>query len=231
MPMTRTDAKLVDWQGVDTVLLDMDGTILDLHFDNEFWTRHLPRRYAEHYRLDMDESRRRLAPIFSENAGRLAWYCTDFWGEITGLDIVALKREIAELIGPLPGAVDFLEHVRASGRALWLVTNAHPDSVSLKLERTGLAHYFGRIICAHDFGHAKEEPEFWPALAGTFAFNPERALFVDDSPAVVASAAQYGIGQVVALSRPDSRDSLREHTHVSVAERLADLWPQEVQDD
>ena len=35
------------WHAIDTVLLDMDGTLLDLHYDNHFWMEHLPQRYAE----------------------------------------------------------------------------------------------------------------------------------------------------------------------------------------
>src|SRR5688572_6670841 len=35
---------MIDWNAVDTVLLDMDGTLLDLHFDNYFWLTHLPKR-------------------------------------------------------------------------------------------------------------------------------------------------------------------------------------------
>ena len=226
--MNNDSLPLVDWPRVDTVLLDMDGTILDLHFDNQFWTQHLPQRYAEHHALDIDESNRRLAPVFSENAGSLNWYCTDYWSELTGLDVIALKREISNLIGPLPGAAHFLDAVRASGRAMWLVTNAHPDSVRLKLELTGLGHYFEHILTSHDFGYAKEQPEFWPALAAVHPFEFERALFVDDSPAVVANAAASGIGQVVALSHPDSRDSVREHEHALVAQRLVDCSPEDL---
>lgn len=213
----------MDWQRVDTVMLDMDGTVLDLHFDNEFWTRHLPLRYAQLHRLDIEESNRRLAPVFSEHAGRLNWYCTDFWSEITGLDIIALKQELAELIGPLPGAREFLQAIGASGRALWLVTNAHPDSVRIKLDRTGLAGYFEHVITSHDFGYAKEEAGFWPALAAKYRLRKDRAVFVDDSPAVVASAVAYGIGQVVGLSQPDSHGTKRTHTHAVVAGRLSDL--------
>lgn len=223
--MRSTQKKLVDWRHIDTVMLDMDGTLLDLHFDNEFWSRHLPLRYAQLHQLKLEESHRRLAPVFSEHAGHLNWYCTNFWSEITGLDIMTLKREIADLIGPLPGAKAFLDAVSASGRKLWLVTNAHPDSVRLKLERTGLGSYFEYIIASHDFGFAKEEPQFWPALAATHPFCKARALFVDDSPAVVASAHTYGIGQVVALSRPDSRGTKRAHTHAQVAQRLVELLP------
>ena len=34
---------LPDWQEIDTVLLDMDGTLLDLHYDNYFWLTHIPK--------------------------------------------------------------------------------------------------------------------------------------------------------------------------------------------
>ncbi|MES1942787.1 HAD superfamily hydrolase [Salinisphaera sp. PC39] len=215
----------VDWNRVDTVLLDMDGTVLDLHFDDRFWQGHLPRRYAERHGLALSEAERRLAPVFAENAGRLNWYCTDFWGRVTGLDLIALKREIAEHIRPLPGALGFLDRMVAAGRPMWLVTNAHPDSVTLKLERTGLGPRFARVISSHDLGMAKEEPGFWDRLADRHPVDLSRALFVDDSPAVVAAAHAHGIGQVVALSRPDSRGGRREHTHRPAAERLADLLP------
>ena len=215
----------IRWDSVDTVLLDMDGTVLDLHFDNEFWSRHLPQRYAEFHGVTRDEADRRLAPVFADNAGHLNWYCTDYWSRVTGLDVMALKAELAGLIGPLPGARGFLDRVRASGRPIWLVTNAHPASVRLKLERTGLRPRFERVISSHDFGHAKEAAGFWAGLRARHDFDPARALFVDDSPAVVAAAAAWGIGQVVALSHPDSRGCERRHDHAVVARRLAELTP------
>ncbi|HBT55971.1 MAG TPA: haloacid dehalogenase, partial [Pseudomonas sp.] len=33
---------MLNWNAIDTVLLDMDGTLLDLHFDNHFWLEHMP---------------------------------------------------------------------------------------------------------------------------------------------------------------------------------------------
>ncbi len=32
------------WSRIDVVCLDMDGTVLDLRFDNRFWLEMLPRR-------------------------------------------------------------------------------------------------------------------------------------------------------------------------------------------
>ncbi len=36
---------MIDWDNIDTVLLDMDGTLLDLGFDNWFWQPHVPEQY------------------------------------------------------------------------------------------------------------------------------------------------------------------------------------------
>ncbi|HNG60363.1 MAG TPA: haloacid dehalogenase, partial [Cellvibrionaceae bacterium] len=37
---------MIPWQAIDTLLLDMDGTLLDLHYDNYFWLEYLPRAFA-----------------------------------------------------------------------------------------------------------------------------------------------------------------------------------------
>ena len=67
------------WRDIDTVLLDMDGTLLDLHFDNHFWMEHLPQRYAELHGVSRAMAEMELQPLFERNAGQLQWYCLDFW--------------------------------------------------------------------------------------------------------------------------------------------------------
>lgn len=194
----------VDWGRVDCVMLDMDGVVLDLAFDDYYWGTLLPQRYAQHHGLDAAAARQRLAPIFETEYGSLNWYCLDFWSRRTGLDMAAMKREIRGRISPLPGSIAFLDAVRASGRRLWLVTNAHADSWQLKMAQTGLADRFEHIICSHDYGAAKEQAAFWPRLHARHAFDPARCLFVDDGVKVLAAARAYGIGQVLTIRRPNS---------------------------
>lgn len=198
-----TDA-IVDWGAVEWVMLDMDGTVLDLAFDNYFWAELLPRRYAERHTISLAQARSRLEPVFTSERGKLNWYCLDFWSEQTGLDLAALTAEVRDRVALLPGSVEFLEAVRASGRRLWLVTNAHPGSWQLKMTQTGLAPYFDAIISSHQFGAPKEQPAFWERLARHYPFVADRALFVDDSLSVLSAARSYGIGQTIAVRHPDS---------------------------
>lgn len=215
----------IDWRAIDHVLLDMDGTVLDLAYDNHFWFDFLPGRYAAHHGLTVAEAHQRLLPEFSATRGTLNWYCLDHWSAFTGLDVIAMKAEIRHRIAVLPGSEDFLRAVRASGRALWLATNAHRGSWQLKLEETGLGHYFDAIISSHDYGAPKEDPRFWQALRKRHDFDPARSLFADDSLPVLNAARDYGIGQVIAIRLPDSTQAIRPVTAFPAVDRLFDLLP------
>lgn len=220
---TQTHAHLVDWEQIDWVLLDMDGTILDLAFDNYFWRELVPERYALARGLSREAAEAELHPKFQAVQHTLPWYCTDHWSEVTGLPLAQLKREVRERIRPMPGAVGFLDAVRRSGRALWIATNAHRDSWQLKLEHTGLRGHFDRVVSSHDFGYPKEDLRFWHALRDAFPFDPARTLFVDDSMPVLSAAEAYGIAQVIGIRRPDSQHPGRPIPSMRSVDTLTEL--------
>lgn len=217
------NAHLIDWQRVDWVLLDMDGTVLDLAFDNYFWRELVPERYAAKYGIELEDALRELEPKFGAVQHTLPWYCTDHWSRETGLDMAALKREIRARIRPVPGAEDFLRLIRRSGRQTWIATNAHRDSWHLKLEHTGLRPYFDQVFSSHDFGHPKEDLRFWHALQATHPFDPARTLFVDDSMPVLSAAQAFGIHQVIGIRKPDSGLPARPLPAMRSVETLAEL--------
>ena len=193
------------WQAIDTVFLDMDGTLLDLHFDNHFWQEHVPLRWAEKHAISVDDAKSELFPRFRAVEGTIDWYCVDYWSRELDLDIAGLKREVAHLIQVHPHVAGFLERLAASHRRVALLTNAHEKVVELKMQRTGLAKHFDTLICAHSFRVPKEDPRFWPALAEDDNFDPERTLFVDDSLPVLQAARDYGIRHLRAVRLPDTQ--------------------------
>ncbi len=202
---------MVDWSGIDTVLLDMDGTLLDLNFDNHFWQTHLPQKYAEARGVAPAEVREELITRFHARAGTLDWYSVDFWQTELELDIMRLKEEVAHLIAVHPHVTDFLTALRASGRRIVLATNAHHKSVTLKMARTGLEPHFDVIVSSHALGAAKEEQAFWQSLCALEPFDPARTLLVDDSLPVLDSARRYGIAHLIAVRKPDTRQA-QKHT-------------------
>lgn len=211
------------WNAIDTVLLDMDGTLLDLHFDNHFWLQHLPQRYAELHGVSRELAEAELLPLFRQHAGTLNWYCTDFWSRELNLSIRELKREVAHLIALRPDADTFLAAIRAAGKQVLLITNAHRDSLSLKLERIELAPFFDRLISSHDYGFPKEDQQFWHALQQDCAFDPARSLFIDDSLPILRSARTFGVGHLLAVRQPDSQAGPKNSEEFAAVEDYREL--------
>ena len=213
----------VNWQNVDTVLLDMDGTLLDLRFDNWFWLTFVPNRYAAARGISEAEAQRRLAPKFKDVAHTLQWYCIEYWTRELELDIPALKRETLTRVGFLPGAQAFLQKLRASGKRVVLVTNSHPTTLAIKNERVALTQYFDACYSSQPFDAPKEDAAFWPRLAAREEFSRQRTLFIDDSLRVLQCARDYGIAHLRAVRCPDSGAPPQATADFAAIDRVAEL--------
>lgn len=215
-----------DWSEIESVFLDMDGTLLDLHFDNHFWLEHLPLRYGERENLSKEAALEALMPRFRAVEGTLAWYSLDYWSRELDMDLATLKREVEHLIQVLPFAEDFLKAVRGLGKRLVLVTNAHAPVLEMKMQRTRLDAYFDRIVSSHDLGSPKENAAFWQGLQETEPFDAAATLFVDDSLPVLKAARDYGLKHLVAMRKPDSKKPAREIDEFRAIESFAELLPE-----
>ncbi len=196
---------MINWDTIDTVLLDMDGTLLDLHFDNYFWLTHLPQRYAQARGIDEQQAIQELMHEINRYKGTLQWYCLDHWSELIEMDMSKLKLEIAHKIQVRPFAEEFLRTLRKMGKKLVLVTNAHPKGLNLKMDVTEIDRWLDIVISSHEFNTPKEDEAFWHLLQGREAFDPKRTLFIDDTPRVLSSAKNYGIEYLVCIIQPDSQ--------------------------
>lgn len=215
---------MIDWRAIDTVLLDMDGTLLDLHFDSHFWLEHLPRRYVELHQLDEATQEVVRSKVLHEQ-GTLNWYSLDYWSRELDVDVVALKREIQHLIGLRGDALDFLKWLKQAHPRVVLATNADRASLELKLPLTGLEQYLDVIVSSADLGVPKEEQAFWFALQEVEPFDPSRTLFIDDNPRVLESAREFGIRHLLGIKQPDSRRPERELEEFVALDTFAAILP------
>jgi len=193
------------WDNIDVVLLDMDGTLLDKHFDDYFWEQYLPEHYSLIHEISVEEAKKELLAKYSSVKNTLTWADANFWTEKLGLNIPELKLRINHLIGVHPYVIEFLEYCLTKRKKLYLVTNAHPSTLSIKLEKTAIGPWFDRVICAEEVGYAKEEPQFWAQLEQMLDYDKKRTLLVDDTEKVLISAREYGMGHLLFVAKPSSR--------------------------
>lgn len=193
---------------VDLVLLDMDGTLLDLRYDNEFWFHYLPRHYGQVIGRSTDEARNLILDHSNQIRGTLDFYCMEYWSARLGFDIAALNTELKELIQFLPGVPEFLRGWREQGKRLVLVTNSHPHGLDFKLAQTDLGQLLDAVYNAHDLGYPKEQQGFWTELAKVEPLLKRRSLLIDDNLQVLRSAQTFGVPYLLVSRRPDSQGGL-----------------------
>ena len=218
---------MIDWNCIDTVLLDMDGTLLDLHFDNYFWTKHLPRTYAAQHQITEEESSAHLFGSGSAEQGTLQWYSLDHWSQRLDMDIVALKREMQHMISARPFAIDFLRRLNSSHRDVLMVTNAHRKTLDIKMDNVDITPWFDRVVVSHDLLAPKEDQDFWHRLQDLHPFDPSRTLLIDDTEQVLNSAQEYGIAHLLTLLQPDSKRQKRVENRFRGIHHFNEIMPED----
>jgi len=221
--MTPNPHSRPDWSVIDTVLLDLDGTLLDQAYDNHIWRDLLPQRFAVAQSMDLHAAYAEIARLFAERSGTLDWYCIEYWSRTLGIDIGALHREVRSHVGWLPGAREFLVRMRANTKRLVLLTNSHPIALAVKHEETGVLDYLDAAVTSHDFGAPKEHAQFWRAALERFRYDPERTLFADDNSNMLGAARSAGIRWVYGVRHWDTKGSRREHVDYPAVDAVADL--------
>lgn len=216
---------MISWPTIDTVFLDMDGTLLDLHFDNYFWQIHVPLRYAEKTGMSQQQALAELVPKFAAMTGTMQWYCVDYWSSELELDIAALKHEVQHLIAVHPHVESFLTRLRSLDKRTVLFTNAHQKSIDLKMRRTGLEKYFDSVLSAHSLGSPKESKLFWSKLEVLENFDRKRTLLIDDSLPVLRAARDYGLNHLLAVRNPDSQAGGKETEEFRALDSFLEIMP------
>jgi len=214
----------IDWNAIETVFLDMDGTLLDLHYDNHFWLEYVPMRYAKKHQISIGDAKTQLKTRYRSIRGTLNWYCIDHWSEQLDMDISTLKQETASRIKVREHVEQFLSFLQQQKKHIILLTNAHPKTVAIKFQHTPIEQYFDKVITSHNIGVAKEQAGFWEKLHSHIDFKKEKSLFIDDSLEVLRSAKQYKLGHLLAIHQPDSQQNVMDTAEFTAVECFRQLF-------
>ncbi len=194
---------MVNWENINTVFLDMDGTLLDLQFDNNFWLNFVPLAFSRKEKISLDKAKEICTQKFKKISGTLNWYSIDYWTSELNIDIDKLQESQSSKISMLPDVKLFLDLLKSANKKRILVTNAHKKSISLKMKKTKLNEKLDLLISSHDIGFAKEQSDFWKVFYQLEPYDKDKVLFIDDNLEVLSAAKKQGINNLLAISRPD----------------------------
>ena len=193
------------WNDIKYVLLDMDGTLLDLYFDDYFWGHLVPEKYADKHNISFGAAREYLFKTYKSQERTLNWCDIDYWSRELDLDIPALKEQIRHLIEVHPHVIDFLKLMRKKKKKLYLLTNAHYKTIKIKFNKTQIGKYFDDILSSFNVGYPKEFIEFWERAEKRLGFEREHSLFIDDTEDVLITAREFGIKYLIFKAKASSR--------------------------
>tara|TARA_B100000949_G_scaffold230528_1_gene241181 strand:+ start:1041 stop:1685 length:645 start_codon:yes stop_codon:yes gene_type:complete len=192
---------------IKNFLIDLDGVILDLKYDSFFWKEHIPKIYSKLHKISYKEAQTITKQIFNYKKKTMDWYDINYWSNMLSFDVNKEKENNMERIALINGSKNFLEDLIRHDKNLYLITNAHPKTLQIKLKKYNIRKYFKSIICSHELNYIKEETQFWYILKNKLNIRFEDSVLIEDSLDNLMAAQSAGLKNLVYVSKksPQSR--------------------------
>jgi 2-haloacid dehalogenase len=95
--------------------------------------------------------------------------------------------------GPIAGTVAILAELKDRGTPLYGLSNWSAETYQPAYARFDFLKWFRGIVVSGEVGVIKPDPRIFHALFDRHGVEPQRAVFIDDSPANAAAATALGI--------------------------------------
>ena len=99
------------------------------------------------------------------------------------------------------GVVELLETLKASGKKIYLLSNAQSDFTRPEITLLGLEKYFDGIFISSEAGVKKPGKEFYEKLLSTYDLEPSESIMIgNDIKADILGAKAVGLSTLYILS-------------------------------
>ena len=193
------------WNSIETFFLDMDGTLLDLSYDNYFWHEYIPALYSKKNGITTQEGKRIFEKLYKNKQNTIEWYSIGYWSEVLKIDLKLEILKTKNQIKVFDGTIDLLIKLKRHKIKICLLTNCPREMLNIKMTQTKLWGYFDKIISSEDCGYIKESDEFWSYLNKNIEYNIKKTVFIDDNQNVLKYSKKNGIQNIYCIDFPDSK--------------------------
>ena len=100
------------WNSIETFFLDMDGTILDLAYDDYFWHYHIPALHATKNKITFNAAKLEFEERYKKRKNTIQWYSLDFWSNELDIKLNEELIKTKDKIKVLPGVKEFLNQLK-----------------------------------------------------------------------------------------------------------------------
>ena len=221
--------KTKNWQidDIKTVLLDKDGTFIDLHY---FWGKMTELRVKEiikRFNLEAGNFRKLCLHLgYDINTGKMlsngitALYSRSkiieiFRGNLEEFDVFTTDEELAEIFDyvseifyqdmvkytkPIESAIEFIKILHRKGVKLGVVTSDSVVSTELTLRNFDWENLFGVVVGRESSSETKESGALTKIALETLGANPNTTIMIGDAPMDYISAKNAGIENTILVA-------------------------------
>jgi phosphoglycolate phosphatase len=214
----------VQFEGIQAILFDLDGTLVEQSIDFEAMKRRVAAIATGH---GVDVSPWVAQPVLemvaavmgvlgSQDAGAAGRFAS-----CANRAIIQVETEAAEHARPYPGVPDMLRELGVRGYAVGIVTRNCREAVQRTLARAPLAHRV--LLTRDDVRHVKPDPRHLSAALDAMGMRGQRALMCGDHPMDIAAGRGIGATTVGVLRPEVGPEYMAEAQPDLVLRRVTDL--------